>query len=319
MPTQSKQLPCRFRSSSGVAFGEGYWKHDRYYGAWKDSYQFPIDEELNRLDMLNKFFLLARCDQAFSCPVRRGSSTRVLDLGTGTGIWAIQVSHVMAVDLNMIQPALLVDIPHSCMLCMLIESSIPPNLTILQFDIEDTDWTTLLKNCDLVHMRLLLGSIHNDAWPATYQKTFDRISNRHTAPGGFIEQVEIDWVPRWESANIPESSALLEWSQKFLEGMDHFQRSARVLSRKVQRMLEAAGYVGFEETIIRCCVSPWSNDTRERLVAKWFNLCLTEGIEAMSLAPLVEKCCMTICEIKKLQARVKRESCNLQLHAYFNM
>ncbi|XWW92448.1 hypothetical protein V2A60_003789 [Cordyceps javanica] len=164
MPTQSKQLPCRFRSSSGVAFGEGYWKHDRYYGAWKDSYQFPIDaEELNRLDMLNKFFLLARCDQAFSCPVRRGSSTRVLDLGTGTGIWAIQVaedilpeSHVMAVDLNMIQPAF-----------------IPPNLTILQFDIEDTDWTTLLKNCDLVHMRLLLGSIDNDAWPATYQKAFE--------------------------------------------------------------------------------------------------------------------------------------------------
>ncbi len=51
-----------------------------------------VQEELRRLDMLNKFFFLARGDQAFSCPVRRGSPTRVLDLVTGTGIWAIQVA-----------------------------------------------------------------------------------------------------------------------------------------------------------------------------------------------------------------------------------
>ena len=79
----------------------------------------------------------------------------------------------MAVDLNRIQPALLVDIPHRCMLCMLTESSIPPNLTTLQFDIENTNWTPLLKDYDLVHMRLLLGSIDNDAWPATYRKAFE--------------------------------------------------------------------------------------------------------------------------------------------------
>ncbi|TQW01724.1 methyltransferase domain-containing protein [Cordyceps javanica] len=49
-------------------------------------------KELNRLDMLNKFFFLARDKQAFSYPLRRGGQTRVLDLGTGTGIWAIHVA-----------------------------------------------------------------------------------------------------------------------------------------------------------------------------------------------------------------------------------
>lgn len=101
--------------------------------------------------------------------------------------------------------------------------------------------------------------------------------------------------------------------------MDDFQRSARISSPKAQRMVEAAGYVDFKETKIRCCVSPWCDDTRARLVANWFNVCLIEGIEAMSLAPLVEKCRMNAYQIKELQARVKRESCNLQLHAYFNM
>lgn len=126
-------------------------------------------------------------------------------------------------------------------------------------------------------------------------------------------------MPRWESADIPESSALLEWSKKFLEGMDYFQRSARILSEEVQRMVEAAGYADFEETKIRCYVSPWCDDTHERLVARWFNICLTEGIEAMSLVPLVEKCDMSVYQIRDLQTRVKRESCNLQLRAYFNM
>lgn len=51
-----------------------------------------VQEELQRLDMLNQFFLWARQGHAFSCPVRRGSPTRVLDLGTGTGIWAFQVA-----------------------------------------------------------------------------------------------------------------------------------------------------------------------------------------------------------------------------------
>ncbi|KAJ3499543.1 hypothetical protein NLG97_g248 [Lecanicillium saksenae] len=281
MPSSSTQSSCIFKRSPGLVFQEGYWKYGRYYGNWRNSYHFPIDsEELTRLDMLNKFFYLARGGQAFSSPLRRGGQTRVLDLGTGTGIWAIQVAedvdpvpHVMAVDLHKIQPALLVGTPS-----------------------------------------YLQATISNNSWPATYQKAF-----KHTAPGGHLEQVEIEWVPRWEGATMPECSALLEWSQKFLSGMDEFHRSARLSGPNVRRMVETAGYVDFKETIIRCCVSPWCHGQGETLVANWFNICFTEGIEAMSLVPLMEKCYMTLCQVKALQARVKRESCNLKFHAYFNM
>lgn len=54
-----------------------------------------MQEERERLDKLNQFFFLVRGRKAFSCPARRGaqdSPTSVLDLGTGTGIWAIQVA-----------------------------------------------------------------------------------------------------------------------------------------------------------------------------------------------------------------------------------
>lgn len=48
-------------------------------------------EELNRLDIFHKVFLLARGNKPFQAPIRR-QSPRIMDLGTGTGIWAINVA-----------------------------------------------------------------------------------------------------------------------------------------------------------------------------------------------------------------------------------
>ncbi|KAL6358616.1 hypothetical protein LRP88_08806 [Fusarium phalaenopsidis] len=100
--------------SEGRYLEDGYWKHGRFYGSWKPGkYLFPIDsEELNRLDIFHKVFLVARGNKPFHCPIMR-KTPRIMDLGTGTGIWAINVAEdclsdaqIMAVDLNQIQPAL---------------------------------------------------------------------------------------------------------------------------------------------------------------------------------------------------------------------
>lgn len=140
---------------------------------------------------------------------------------------------------------------------------------------------------------------------------------RHTKPGtGYIEQVEIDWIPRWDGGEIPENSAMLEWAQKFLRGMDGFQRSARVNTGNVRRMMEAAGYVDFEERTIRCDVNPWRNNAEAKIVAQWFNLCLIDGLQAMSLAPMVENLGMTLEQVDGLKEAVKSECCKLRYHAY---
>lgn len=54
-------------------------------------YKFPNDEkEQDRLDMFHHMFTLALGEKLFLAPVK-GESLRVLDIGTGTGIWAIDV------------------------------------------------------------------------------------------------------------------------------------------------------------------------------------------------------------------------------------
>ena len=88
--------------------------YGRYYGKGPEGqkrYLLPIDavseslwrlhaaaprltrpqEELDRLDMLHKFFLVVRNDALCAYNFNLVHRARVLDLGTGTGIWAIEL------------------------------------------------------------------------------------------------------------------------------------------------------------------------------------------------------------------------------------
>lgn len=98
-----------------------------------------------------------------------------------------------------------------------------------------------------------------------------------------------------------------------------FDRSARINTERVKRQMEAAGFVDFTEKTIRCYVNPWGEDKEQNLAAQWFNLSLIEGVQAMSLAPMIENLGMGIDEINALQNDVKAECCKLRYHAYCTM
>ncbi|KAI1045359.1 hypothetical protein LB505_013552 [Fusarium chuoi] len=293
--------------SEGRYLQDGFWQHGRFYGSWKPGkYLFPIDsEELNRLDIFHKVFLLARDNKPFLVPIRR-TSPRIMDIGTGTGIWAINVAEerclsdaqIMAVDLNQIQPAL-----------------IPPGFMPKQYDIEEPSWGPLLADCDLIHMRMLLGSIQTDLWPQVYHNAFE-----HLTPGiGFLEHIEVDWIPRCDDDERPANSAFVKWAELFLDGMDRFNRSVRVTPQEHRQMLEATGFTDVRQEVIKAYVCPWSADRNEREIARWFNIGLSHSLEAMSLKPLIEKLGYEAEEVRELCERAKRETCVLRYHTYCNI
>ncbi|KAM0192625.1 hypothetical protein ACHAPA_009328 [Fusarium lateritium] len=204
----------------------------------------------------------------------------------------------MAVDLNQIQPAL-----------------IPPGVLPTQYDIEEPAWGPLLADCDLIHLRMLLGSIRTDLWPQLYRKIFE-----HLAPGvGHLEHIEVDWTPRCDDDERPANSAFERWAELFYEGMERFNRDARVIPQQTRQLLETAGFTDLRHEVIQAYVCPWSPDRHEREIARWFNIGLSHSLEALSLKPLIEELGFTAEEVRELSTRAKRETCVLRYHTYCNI
>lgn len=85
-------------------------ENGRRYHAFKDgSYIMPNDEsELDRLDLSHQMFKITMGDKLYLAPI--DNPARILDVGTGTGIWAIEMgddfpdSEILGTDLSPTQP-----------------------------------------------------------------------------------------------------------------------------------------------------------------------------------------------------------------------
>ncbi|KAL6789469.1 methyltransferase LAE1 [Trichoderma sp. SZMC 28013] len=283
----------------GQLLKDGFEEYGRFYGSWRrGKYLLPIDqEELERLDIFHEFFRIARRGRICSVDLRKEGHPKVLDLGTGTGIWAFSVvedfyknAEVMAVDINLIQPYL-----------------IPQSVTTMQFDIEEPSWNPLFRDCELIHLRSLYGSIADGIWPRIYRNVFEHLVPRE----GHVEHVEIDWEPRWEGGSAPAKSAYRDWYQTLQVAMNRSKRSIEISSQHTQQMMEAAGLIDFTEIMIQCHMNPWATDHRKEATL-WFNKVVCEGLEAMSMAPLIQQLGMKEADVRDLCERVREEICRLR-------
>ena len=147
-------------SSSILKFRE---ENGRTYHSYKEGkYLFPNDEpENDRLDLQHHLFALTFDGRLFTAPIPKDRTLhRVLDVGTGTGIWAIDFadehpeSLVFGIDLSPIQP-----------------SMIPPNVTFQVDDLEE-QWT-FTEKFDLIYSRMMSGAIAN--FPKLFQQSFEYV------------------------------------------------------------------------------------------------------------------------------------------------
>ena len=135
-------------------------ENGRTYHTYKEGkYVVPNDEpENDRLDLQHHQFTLTFDGKLFTCPVAEKQIHRVLDVGTGTGIWAIDfadehpAAHVLGIDLSPIQPIF-----------------IPPNVTFQIDDMEET-WTYTDK-FDFIYSRMMTGSFAD--WPRFFEQSFE--------------------------------------------------------------------------------------------------------------------------------------------------
>ncbi|KAK5653706.1 hypothetical protein OQA88_8737 [Cercophora sp. LCS_1] len=210
--------------------------HGRTYHSERGNAQYwgsNDERQSDALDINHHALTLAIGDKLFLSPLQKDKVKRVLDVGTGTGIWAIDFgdespdAEVIGTDISPIQP-----------------TWVPPNV---KFEIEDCtqEWTFPPDHFDFIHIRGLVGSI--DDWDALFRKAFTCLK-----PGGWLESYEIS--PAWESDDdtIPVDSAMGRWGGIFIEGGRKFGRSFTVVKDEVQRKgMEAAGFRNIQEKNIK--------------------------------------------------------------------
>ncbi|KAG7038624.1 methyltransferase domain-containing protein [Colletotrichum scovillei] len=241
-------------------------ENGRTYHAYREGrYVLPNDAvENDRLDLQHHLYTLTFDGKLFVSPAGRDKPLkRVLDAGTGTGIWAMdfaddhQETLITGVDLSPIQPPF-----------------VPPNVTFYIDDLED-DWTYSYK-FDFVFGRMLTGSIAD--WPR-----FIRQSYEYLEPGGWIELSDILLDLQSDDGTVRPECATQKWAGHMLEAAAIWKRPLDSCKFYKEQLAEA-GFTNIEEKIYKWPSNPWPKDPKYKELGVWTYENLGNGLSGLSLA-----------------------------------
>ncbi|RDW68160.1 hypothetical protein BP6252_09556 [Coleophoma cylindrospora] len=287
--------------SSTASLASSILKHreenGRTYHAYKEerNYVLPNDElENDRLDLQNHIFLLTLQNKLFTCPAKKFN--RVLDIGTGTGIWAIDFAdehpeaEVIGVDLSPIQPLF-----------------VPSNVKFQIDDVEE-EWTYSSK-FDFINVRMMTGSISD--WPKLIQQCF-----QHLNPGGYVEISDIIFPITADDGTLSKESALARWSDLMLKASQSLNRSLE--SAKTYRgLLEGAGFTELEETEYKWPQNRWPREKRFKELGMWTLENISTGLEGLSLALFTRGLQWSKEELEVFLVDVRKDMKNTRIHSYW--
>ncbi|KAK3360485.1 S-adenosyl-L-methionine-dependent methyltransferase [Lasiosphaeria hispida] len=250
------------------------------------------------LNINHHCFTLALAGKLFLAPLNKKTCKTALDIGTGTGIWAIDFAEefrqatVTATDITPVTP-----------------SYIPPNLT---FEIEDCNkiWAFPNDHFDYIHIRWLIGSVTD--WDRLFERAFD-----HMRVGGWLESYETSAMVESDDGSVTETSALGQWGKIFIEGGRKFGMLFTVVQDGTQRTaMERAGFVDIQERDIKMPIGSWPTDDDAKEQGTFTQAALEQDVEGYILF-MAETLGWTRRQVLIYVKNVKREMRSKKYHAYY--
>jgi len=272
-------------------------ENNRSYHGYKDgSYILPNDEEeKDRLDLQHHMSLLTLDNKLYLSPIDSKIQTAI-DIGTGTGIWAIEFAEahpsakVIGNDLSPIQPTF-----------------VPPNLTF-EVDDAEADWT-YSHGFDFIHARMLTGSFKN--WPRFFQQAF-----KNANPGGWFELHDMCFPIQCDDASLTPEHAVFNWSKNMQEGMQKAGQPIDI-GKSYKRLMIDAGFEDVTEVVYKWPISPWPKAEKEKTLGTWERVNFLEGLPGFTLAIFTRILGFSKEEVEIVMAGVRKDIRNKAIHAYF--
>ncbi|KAL2824368.1 S-adenosyl-L-methionine-dependent methyltransferase [Aspergillus cavernicola] len=239
------------------------YEFGRRYHSYRDgAYWGPNDEVANeQQDIAHHMYFLTLDGKLHLAPI--SNPQEILDVGTGTGIWAIDTADeypsacVTGVDLSPIQPPF-----------------VPPNCV---FEIDDItlSWTYPPNSFDFIHVRELFGCIPD--WDKFFRECWHCLK-----PGGYIEVVEHSVQPIADDATMGPNHFYNEWGRVVVESGERFGKTFKIWEESASR-LKKAGFVDVIEKQYKWPMNGWSPDPKLHELGRWNQFRLHGGIEGFML------------------------------------
>ena len=213
-------------------------ENGRRYSAFREgTYVFPNDEsEQDRMDLHHEMMTRVCGGRFHLAPLTNPG--RILDIGTGTGLWCIEMgdlypdAEVIGNDFSPVQP-----------------NMVPRNV---KFEVDDVEapWTHPIKY-DYIHSRFMAASIAD--WPKLVRTCYDNLN-----PSGIVEFQDGEFEFYSEDGSI-EDSWLRKWNTDMLAATS---MAGRILNpgRQLEGWVRAAGFEDVHTEKIRVPLGLWPKD-----------------------------------------------------------
>ncbi|KAI8716926.1 hypothetical protein NCS52_00987200 [Fusarium sp. LHS14.1] len=276
------------------------WENGRRYHAYQEgSYWAPNDDRQQEAeDLMHEVYRIILNDKLYEAPIG-DKPQNVLDLGCGTGIWAIEFADmhpsadVLGVDLSPIQP-----------------NFVPPNC---RFEVDDInqDWTYPENKFDFVHLRGLTGCIPD--WTKFYEGAI-----KHVKPGGWIEHVELWGTARSDDDTLRGDSPLKTWVDIFTK-LGEMTGKTFFWDHKAAESVREGGFINVTERRIKVPIGTWPKDKQLKQWGAWNRQFLLQALEGFSIRGLTEMLGWKYEDAQLYLSDMRKELTNPKLHSYLEV